>query len=245
MSVYELYKQFPDVHPNIVLKTDLLRVGFNIGKQAREQFQRMEGVLWKGYHLFSYDYQKTAVYGEKIPALFYLEDGLAIQVRTNTNSDYSLDFADGGFVISENGEIVAKNIYFERKPRWYVSTALRSTTCGLDFLMKHGVLPRFNLWTREAGSAFTEENQTAPPLEYLIEAQKAYTELRWKYGFDRPLAGIQGPHSYNLNCLYDFEFYHGNGIRSKKGLKTMLVDKSHEADNYGYDEDGYTEITYE
>jgi len=62
--------------------------------------------------------------------------------------------------------------------------------------MKHGVLPRFNLWTREAGSAFTEENQTAPPLEYLIEAQKAYTELRWKYGLDPPLAGIQGPHSW-------------------------------------------------
>lgn len=449
MGIYELYKRFPDVHPNIVLKTDLLRVGLNISKQAREQFQRMEDVLWKGYHLFSYDYQKTAVYGEKIPAFFYFEDGLAVQVRTNTNSHYFLDFTDDGFVISEHGEIVGKNIHFERKPRWYdmkteegilcraivqgfsqmmfvtmnkycemwntndqclfcnmnttlrdqkaggedvvarlspelvakiikiaittnhhyrmlylsggtilsryrgqtelefcvtrlkaikeklgmwipatiqicayddngwrilhdtgvgsiqpnievwekrlfkwicpgkdkfigyeewikrtlravdfwgpgrvnpnfvlgvemakphgfndVSTALKSTTSGWDFLMKHGVLPRFNLWTREAGSAFTEENQPAPPLEYLIEAQKAYTELRWKYGFDPPFAGIQGPHSYNLNCLYDFEYYEGNGITSKKALNTMLGAKSHEADSYGYDEDGYTQITY-
>jgi len=124
----------------------------------------------------------------------------------------------------------------------HVSTALKSTTSGWDFLMKHGVLPRFNLWTREAGSAFTEENQPAPPLEYLIEAQKAYTELRWKYGFDPPFGGIQGPHSYNLNCLYDFEYYEGDGITSKKALNAMLGAKPHEADSYGYDEDGYTQI---
>ncbi len=30
MSLTDLYKQFPDVHPNIILKTDVLRQGLRI-----------------------------------------------------------------------------------------------------------------------------------------------------------------------------------------------------------------------
>lgn len=34
MSMADLYKQFPDVHPNIVLKTDVLRQGLRISERA-------------------------------------------------------------------------------------------------------------------------------------------------------------------------------------------------------------------
>jgi hypothetical protein len=98
-----------------------------------------------------------------------------------------------------------------------VSAAVRSTAGGWDFLMSQGVLPRFNLWTIEGGSAFA--GQQAPPLEYYIEAQKAYTELRWKHNFDPPFPATHTRYQYCLNCLQDFEYYHGTGIMSKqKGI---------------------------
>ncbi len=444
MAIGDLYKQFPDVHPNIVLKTDILRLGINISNTARENFRQRDDLLWKGFHLFSYDYQKTTLYEEKIPGFIRLEDGSPIQMRPNIHSPYTLDFVDGKFVISSNGEIVARNIYFERKPRWYdmktekegvlmgaiaqghcrglfvtinkycelwkigdqclfcninvtlkdqksggedlvaridpetiaeviqtaihvdphyaislyisggtilgkyqgqtelefyctrlnvirkklgawipstlqiaayddegwkrlhetgissvqpnievwdkklfkwicpgkdkfigydewikrtiravdfwgpgqvnpnfvigvemakphgfesVSEAVKSTSSGWDFLMSHDVLPRFNLWTRETGSAFVD--QPVPPLEYFIEVQKAYTELRWKYGFSPPFPAAKTRDSWFLNCLWDFEYYHGTGPLSKRNLDARLGVSP--GDRGGrYDQEGYT-----
>lgn len=443
-SLNQLCSQFPDVHPHIVLKTDILRLGINISQAARERFLQRDDLLWKGFHLFSYDYQKTAVYGEKVPYILYLEDGAPIQVRTNLESPYLLDFLDGEFVIKRRSEIVARNIYFERKPRWYdmrtekegilmgaiaqghcrslfvtmnkycemwktgdqclfcninatlrdqkkggedviaridpetiaeviqtaihvdrhyaiclyisggtilgkyrgqtelefyctrlnairkklgtwipttvqiapyndegyrrlhetgfasiqpnievwdkrlfkwicpgknkfigydewinrtiravdfwgvgqvnpnfvigvemakpygfesVSEALKSTSGGWDFLMGHGVIPRFNLWTREAGSAFA--GQPVVPLKYFIEVQKAYTELRWKHGFDPPFPATKTRDSWFLNCLWDFEYYHGTGPLSKLGLDSKLGIASGGIGGH-YDGEGYT-----
>jgi len=442
MGVDDLYKRFPDVHPNIVLKTDILRLGLNTSKAARENFRQRDDLLWKGFHFFSYDYQETTLYEEKIPNVIHLEDGSPIQMRPNIQSPFTLDFIDGEFVISRNGEIVARNIYFERKPRWYdmrteddilmpaiaqghcrnlfvtinkycemwnthdeclfcninatlkdqksgaedlvaridpatiaevvkiaitvdhhysmlyvsggtilgkyrgqtelefyctrlnalreklqvwipttvqiaayddegwkrlhetgvgsiqpnievwdkklfkwicpgkdkfigydewikrtiravdfwgrgrvnpsfvlgvemakpygfekVSEAVKSTSSGWDFLMSHDVLPRFNIWTRETGSPFVD--QPVPPLEYFIEVQKAYTELRWKYHFDPPYPAAVDRFSYFLNCLQDFEYYHGTGTLSKRNLDARL---GAGPDDRGgrYDEEGYT-----
>jgi len=425
MGIEDFYKQFHDVHPNIVLKSDVLRRGMNISDAALGNFQQRDDLFCKGFHLFSYDFKKTKVYKDKIPWLIRLEDSCPIMVRTNENSPYLLDLTEGGFVIRENDEIVARNIWFERKPRWYdmrtkdgihmgaiaqgvvnlvfvtinkfceiwksgdqclfcdinatlknqkaggedvaarvdpeviaevvktaitvdhhynqliitggtilgeykgqneleyyitrlnaikeklqvwipttvqigaqddegwrrlhetgfgsispnievwdkklfqwicpgkdkfigydewikrtiravdfwgpgrvnpnfvlglemakphgfedVSAAVKSTAGGWDFLMHHGVLPRFNLWTIEGGSAFA--GQQAPPLEYYIEAQKAYTELRWKHNFDPPFPATHTRYQYCLNCLQDFEYYHGTGIMSKQNLDARL-----------------------
>ena len=119
MSIEKLYKQFPDVHQNIVLKTDALRQGIDISDAAMENFRQRDDLLWKGFHLFSYDFTKTKVYGDKIPWVLRFEDGCPMMVRTNERSPYLLDFSHGEFVISENGEAIARKIYFERKPRWY------------------------------------------------------------------------------------------------------------------------------
>lgn len=442
MSMEELYKKFPDVHPNIVLKTDVLRQGIDISKAAMENFQQRDDLLWKGFHLFSYDFQKTKVYGDKIPRVIHLEDGCPIMVRTSEHSPYLLDIADGHFVIREYNEIIAEKIWCERKPRWYdmrtedgiqmpaiaqgscrmvfitmnkhcefwntgdqclfcninttlkeqkaggedvvariepeviaevvktafavdhhyigliitggtiltkykgqtelefyinrlnaireklqvwipttvqiatyddeglkrlhetgfgsiqhnmevwdkklwkwicpgkdkfigydewikrtiravdfwgrgrvnpnfvlgvemakpygfedISSAVKSTSSGWDFLMGHGVLPRFNLWTREAGSAFAD--QPAPPLEFFIEAQKTYTEIRWKHRYDPPFPAANDRFSYALNCLHDFEYYHGHSTLSKRNLDARLGVSP--GDKGGCeDEDGYT-----
>jgi len=427
MKIYDFYKQFSDVHPNIVLKADLLRQGINLSQAAMDNFHQRDDLLWKGFHLFSYDLKKTKVYAEKVPWLLRLEDGCNVQIRTNEDSPYLLDFADGEFVIRESSEIVARKIWFERKPRWYdmrtrdgiqmpaiaqgvcrlmfitmnkycelwntgdeclfcdinvtlkdqkaggedvvarmepeviaevvqtalhvdhhygwlylsggtilgkykgqteldfycnrlnaireklqvwipatlqiaaqtdegwkrlhdtgigsvqpnievwdkdlfawicpgknkfigydewikrtiravdfwgpgrvnpnfvigvemakphgfedVSSAVKSTSSGWDFLMSHGVLPRIGYWTIEPGSAFGKENQQIPPLEYFIEVQRAYTGLRWKHKFDPPFPAALSYFSMPHNCLCDFEFYHGTGPLSKQYLDDRL-----------------------
>lgn len=442
MSIEKLYKQFPDVHPNIVLKTDVLRQGVDVSEAALGNFKSRDDLLWKGFHLFSYDFEKTKVYGDKIPWVMRLEDGCPVMVRTSEHSPYLLDFKDGEFVICEDNEIIARNIYFERKPRWYdmrteggiqmsaiaqgqtslvfvtmnkhcefwntgdqclfcninttlkdqkaggedlvaridpeviadvvktaitvdhhynqliltggtilgkyrgqteldfyitrlnaiknrlqawiptcvqvapydddgwrklhdtgfaciepnmevwgeklfkwicpgkdkfigynewikrmiravdfwgpgkvnpnfvvgvemakphgfedVSSAVKSTAGGWDFLMSHGVVPRYNLWTREAGSAFA--NQEAPPLEYFIEIQKAYAELRWSHKIEPPFPAAHSRYQYSLNSLQDFEYYHGTGITSKKNLDARLGVKEG-AKGGCEDEEGYT-----
>ncbi len=427
MSMVDLYKRFPDVHPNIVLKTDVLRQGLKISKAAQDNFNQRDDILWRGWHIFSYDAGEKTVYKDKIPMGFHLSDGCPIQIRTNNESPYLMDFRDGQFLLSENGEPIAKGLYFDRKPKWYdmvledgtrvaavvqgfsgeymfitinrycefwntgkqclfcdinvnfqsqrageedpiarlepgvladalkiaievdplyrlavvitggtilgkyhgqteiefytsrlnairqklqawvpstfqidpqddegwkrlhdtgvsavqpnievwgkdlfawicpgknefvgwdkwikrtiravdfwgrglvhpnfvigvemaqphgfkdVSSAVKSTAAGWDYLMSHGVLPRYNQWYIESSSALA--GQPPPPLEYFIEVQKAYTELRWKHNFDPPFPSTFSRSSYLLCCSHDFEYYHGSGILSQKKQAEML-----------------------
>ena len=99
-----------------------------------------------------------------------------------------------------------------------VGTAVKSLASGWDFLMGHGVLPRHRFWFIEKGSALGD--QTPPPLEYYIEAQKAYAELRQKHGIEMPYATQMGGFcSYVPSCQMDWEYYHGTGTLSKKTLE--------------------------
>lgn len=427
-SIEKLYRQFPDVHPNIVLKTDVLRQGVKISERAQQEFNNRDDILWRGFHLFSYDTDKPSVYKDKIPMGFHLSDGCCVQIRTNKSSPYMLDLVGGNFLLCENNETIADSLYFDPKPNWYdmqledgtpvpaviqgfsgeymfttinrycelwntgaqclfcdinaffqaqrageedvvarlepealadalkiainvdtryrlmivisggtimgkyrgqtelefyctrlnaireklqvwipatfqiapyddegwkklhdtgvgsvqpnievwgkdlfkwvcpgkdkfigwdewikrtirgvdiwgrglvqpnfvigtemakphgfekVSDAVKSTAEGWDFLMSNGVLPRFNQWYIESGSAFA--NQQPPPLEYFVEVQKAYTELRWKHNFDPPFPSTMSRSSYLLACLQDFEYYHGTGILSRKKQEEMLA----------------------
>lgn len=442
--ISDAYKQFPDVHPNIVLKNDILIQGIDISQSAEENFKGRNDLLWKGFHLFSYDRKATKVYSDKVPWIMRLEDGCAIQIRTNSESPYMVDFVDGEFVIREKGETIARNIWFERKPRWYdmktedgiqmaaiaqgvsrvmfvtmnkfcefwkdgngclfcdfnattqeqkkggedlvarvtpqmvaeviktalnadnhyswlylsggtilhkykgqteleyycerlhairerlqvwipatfqvgalddegwkrvhetgvgsvqpnievwdkklfewicpgktkhvgydewikrtvravdfwgpnrvtpnfvlgvemaepygfkdVSSAVKSTAGGWDFLMRNGVLPRYATWTIEPNSPFGKENQKVPPLEYFIEVQKAYADLRWKYKLDPPFPGALTFFSMPHNTLCDFEFYHGTGPLSKRYLNARLG-YGPEEKRGRFDQEGYT-----
>ena len=116
MSITDLYNSFPDVHPNIIIKTDILRQGIDISQASINNFSQRDDLLWKGFHLFSYDRQETKVYGDKIPWYIRLEDGCPIMVRTNTYSPYLLDWIDGEFVILEkkSNDIVTRKLWFER-----------------------------------------------------------------------------------------------------------------------------------
>jgi hypothetical protein len=115
----DLYKQFPDVHPNIVLKTDVLRQDLRISERALQEFNRRDDILWRGFHLFSYDSNTPKVYKNKIPMGFHLSDGSPVQIRTNDSSPFLLDVMGGQFMLSENSETIREGLYFDPKPKWY------------------------------------------------------------------------------------------------------------------------------
>lgn len=55
-----------------------------------------------------------------------------------------------------------------------------------------------------------------------MEAQRAYTEIRWKHKFDPSFPAANDHYTYCLNCLHDFEYYHGNSTLSKRNLDAKL-----------------------
>jgi hypothetical protein len=67
-----------------------------------------------------------------------------------------------------------------------IDEAIGSTAEGLDFLMSHGVSPRFTTWCPEPLSILGKDQQGAP-LEYHIRLLRAYRETRAKYKLLPPI----------------------------------------------------------
>lgn len=73
-----------------------------------------------------------------------------------------------------------------------VSEAVKSTLEGFDFLMRHGVTPRMNQWSRgELSDLCRDTEQPVPPLEYFVRMAAGWYELWSKYRLP-PLRGF-GP----------------------------------------------------
>ena len=70
-----------------------------------------------------------------------------------------------------------------------VDSAVKSTTEGFAFLMKHGVVPHLDTWTPEPGTEFA--GHPPIPLDYYIRVDQAWYELWTKYHY-APVTGY-GP----------------------------------------------------
>jgi len=115
------YNQYPDVHPSIIIKTEVLRMGVKFTERAKEQAKSLDTVF-KGYHLFSYDRSRTVTWEEKIPADFFLKnDDTFVQTRVNEDSPYTIDYLDGKFALCEDSERL-REIYFRIAPGYYAKT---------------------------------------------------------------------------------------------------------------------------
>ena len=63
-----------------------------------------------------------------------------------------------------------------------VKEAVKSTTEGFDFMMRHGIFPRLNQWRREPGSYLVSHyRQSAIPLDFYLELMSNYYETWKKY----------------------------------------------------------------
>ncbi len=68
-----------------------------------------------------------------------------------------------------------------------IADAVKSTGDGVDFMMRHGVFPRFNQWRREPGSDLVSQHeQPAIPLEFYIQIMRRYYESWKKYRLPFP-----------------------------------------------------------
>lgn len=68
-----------------------------------------------------------------------------------------------------------------------VEDAVKSTTEGLDTIMRRGVDPRFNQWRREPKSNLIQEHEQPPvPTEFYIRLMTNRYEIWKKYGFRLP-----------------------------------------------------------
>jgi hypothetical protein len=68
-----------------------------------------------------------------------------------------------------------------------VDEAVASTTAGIDEMMAHGVLPRFNQWRREPKSNLVKEQSQPPiPTEFYLKLMRNRYDLWKKYGLPMP-----------------------------------------------------------
>lgn len=66
--------------------------------------------------------------------------------------------------------------------------ALASTTEGIDFMMGHGIDPRFNQWRREPKTNLVKEHEQPPiPTEFYLRLMSNRYEIWKKYGLSLPV----------------------------------------------------------
>ena len=87
-----------------------------------------------------------------------------------------------------------------------VEEAVASTTGGLDFLMRHGVIPRPIQWCVEALSALA--GQQEPPVDYFIQLERNYWYLYEKYSLPPQHWGAISPgrNRAHQNSAWDMEW---------------------------------------
>jgi hypothetical protein len=117
-----------------------------------------------------------------------------------------------------------------------VGEAVQSTSDGVDFMMRNGIIPRFNQWRREPGSNLVSQHpQPAIPLEYYLQLMGNYYESWKKYNLPMPRRECIHPErrigsghgTYDdillLNELPDYEAAWDRGYN--EGLKGCVVNQ--------------------
>lgn len=87
-----------------------------------------------------------------------------------------------------------------------VEEAVASTTAGMDFLMRHGVVLRPIHWCVEALSSLS--GQPEPPVDYFIQLDRNYWDIYHKYSLPPQHRAPIGPgrNTYHQNGGWDMEW---------------------------------------
>ncbi len=97
-----------------------------------------------------------------------------------------------------------------------VEEALASTSEGIGFLMRHGVVP--NLIHLRAHPNSASAGQRQPPTEFFLEVDRVWYDAWVKYGQDEPIGYLMGPgrSRYPDSAIFDV----GRGAPLKLDAKT-------------------------
>lgn len=129
MSLETALKTFPDVHPSIVIKTEALRSGVRFSTSAQDEFRHRSDIVFKAYHLFSYDRTGVTTLQDRIPADFFLADGTIVQTRVNESASLVVDQRDGKFWLCD-GEDPLGEVTFRKPPDFWNRNLADGTPMG-------------------------------------------------------------------------------------------------------------------
>lgn len=118
MKLDTAFQAFPDVHPSLLIKTEALRSGVRFSPAAQEEFRHRGDIVFKAYHLFSYDRTGVTTLQDKIPADFFLPDGTIVQTRVNDTSALVIDKRDGQLWLCE-GQEPLRQVTFRQPPDFW------------------------------------------------------------------------------------------------------------------------------
>ena len=125
----KILKKYPEVPRTIVLKADLQRAGVNFTDRASEEIRDSNRYEHTGRILFLYHMVQDSKDTFEIPIDFVFNDGTCWQIRLNDpkNDIYGVDFIDGKFWLSLDGELL-EELNTEPKPSYYD----KKTSSGID-----------------------------------------------------------------------------------------------------------------
>ena len=122
MNLFEAFDAFPEVAKPIIIKSDMLRLGVGFSDAARGDANTRTDVTFKGFDNFAYSRSATTLYTDKIPSVFYLDDGTPegtiIQIRPTSDTPYLLDVVDGKLTLLWSGQRIGTGHYMP-KPKFY------------------------------------------------------------------------------------------------------------------------------
>lgn len=120
------FERYPDVPPEVLVKSDLLRLGHWFTDAALDATR---GATVKSYRLFSYDRVPMSALGRdehrRVPEHFTILGGrwalrpVNVQTSLDPDSPYVLDVVDGRLVLTAEGREVLSEVRFPRAPAYY------------------------------------------------------------------------------------------------------------------------------
>ncbi|MDO8491484.1 MAG: hypothetical protein Q7T04_05670, partial [Dehalococcoidia bacterium] len=129
-EIESYFKKYPDVPKEVIIKEDLLRLGFGFTPAA---LKAAEGSRLKSYYIFAWDQVDEKKAGvqedirQRVPEDIKLSGGMyklkrtVVCTRVNTDSPYLIDVVDGKLSLTENGTVIA-DVRLDPEPPYYSKT---------------------------------------------------------------------------------------------------------------------------